>query len=56
MNPARSLGRAIVSGDLESVWIYLLAPLCGGLLGALVYGYVRGQPGTNDERVEQGAA
>jgi aquaporin Z len=29
MNPARSLGPAIVSGHLESLWIYLLAPTLG---------------------------
>ena len=27
MNPARSLGPAIVSGHVEALWIYLLAPL-----------------------------
>jgi aquaporin NIP len=32
MNPARSLGPAIVSGHLQSVWIYILAPLIGALL------------------------
>ena len=37
LNPARSLGPALVSGDLGSLWIYLTAPLLGGALGALVY-------------------
>lgn len=32
MNPARSLAPAIVSGQLSSVWIYLLAPFIGSLL------------------------
>lgn len=32
MNPARSLGPAIVSGQLESLWIYLLAPTIGTIL------------------------
>jgi len=32
MNPARSLGPAIVSGHLESLWIYLLAPTIGTIL------------------------
>lgn len=31
MNPARSLGPALVSGNLESVWIYLTAPLVGAV-------------------------
>lgn len=32
MNPARSLAPAIVSGHLESLWIYLLAPVLGAAL------------------------
>lgn len=37
MNPARSLGPAIVSGHLEHLWIYLTAPLVGGILGLLIH-------------------
>ena len=32
MNPARSLGPALVSGQLDSPWIYLLAPTIGTIL------------------------
>jgi aquaporin NIP len=32
MNPARSLGPALVSGRIESIWIYLFAPPLGALL------------------------
>ena len=35
MNPARSLGPAIVSGNLGALWIYLLAPFAGAFLGIL---------------------
>ena len=42
INPARSLGPALVSGDLDSLWIYLLAPLLGASLGAFAYQYLRG--------------
>jgi MIP family channel proteins len=41
MNPARSLGPAIVSGELGSIWIYLLAPAAGASLGALAYQLIR---------------
>jgi MIP family channel proteins len=43
MNPARSLGPALVSGDLHALWLYLTAPLAGAALGALSYQYVRGE-------------
>jgi MIP family channel proteins len=42
MNPARSFGPALISGHLSSVWIYLLAPPAGALLGALAYHFIRG--------------
>jgi aquaporin NIP len=42
MNPARSFGPALVSGELKSLWVYLLAPPIGAALGALTYTLVRG--------------
>jgi aquaporin NIP len=41
MNPARSLGPALVSLQLEHVWIYLAGPIAGATLGAWVYRLVR---------------
>ena len=32
MNPARSLGPALVAGELGSFWIYLIAPAAGAIL------------------------
>jgi aquaporin NIP len=43
MNPARSLGPALVSGELHDLWIYLTAPLLGAAIGALAYQLVRGE-------------
>jgi glycerol uptake facilitator-like aquaporin len=43
MNPARSLGPALVSGDLHALWIYLTAPFLGAALGALAYQFLRGE-------------
>jgi MIP family channel proteins len=43
MNPARSLGPALVSGDVHALWVYLLAPLVGASAGALGYQFVRGE-------------
>jgi MIP family channel proteins len=43
MNPARSLGPALVSGDLHYLWIYLAGPVAGAAVGALAYQLVRGE-------------
>ncbi len=43
VNPARSFGPAIfVGGDaLSSVWVFIVAPLIGGVLAALVYKFLQ---------------
>ena len=41
MNPARSLGPALVSGETASLWLYIVAPLCGAAIGAVAYQLVR---------------
>lgn len=37
MNPARSFGPAIISGNLESLYIYLTAPLIGAILSVFLW-------------------
>ena len=37
MNPARSLGPALLASSLETLWIYSIAPLSGMLLAAEVF-------------------
>ncbi len=36
MNPARSIGPALVSGHTRQLWIYLVAPLIGSLTAVLI--------------------
>ena len=43
MNPARSIGPAIASGNLHDLWLYIAAPIVGAALGALAYQLVRGE-------------
>jgi MIP family channel proteins len=43
MNPARSLGPAVVSGEFKDLWIYLIAPPLGAVLGAFTYQFIRGE-------------
>ena len=44
MNPARSLGPALVAGDLGHAWIYLVGPVAGALLGVAVTWLLHGPP------------
>jgi len=37
MNPARSLGPALVAGDLHGLWIYLTAPFLGATLAVVCH-------------------
>ncbi|KAL5581636.1 hypothetical protein UlMin_014078 [Ulmus minor] len=41
MNPVRSLGPAVVIGNYDGLWIYLVAPPLGALVGAAVYTSVK---------------
>ncbi len=43
MNPMRSLGPALVSGDLHALWLYIVAPVLGASAGGLAYQYVRAE-------------
>ncbi len=43
MNPARSIGPALVSGELHDLWLYIVAPVIGAGVGALAYQVVRGE-------------
>jgi aquaporin Z len=42
MNPARSLAPAVVSGQLQNLWIYLTAPILGAVTAVPTCRYVRG--------------
>jgi MIP family channel proteins len=43
MNPARSLGPALVAARFDALWIYLLAPFVGAAIAGLAYQFVRGE-------------
>jgi len=43
MNPMRSLGPALVSGETHALWLYVVAPILGTSIGGLAYQLVRGE-------------
>jgi aquaporin Z len=53
MNPARSLGPEIVSGNFGSWWIYVVGPFAGGLV-AVLFAYLLRGPG-GEEAAKQAA-
>ncbi len=58
MNPARSLGPALVSGHLETLWIYFTAPVAGAALAVPLCWCVRDdtKPDTPPAVSEESAA
>uniref|UniRef100_A0A803QMG1 Uncharacterized protein n=2 Tax=Cannabis sativa TaxID=3483 RepID=A0A803QMG1_CANSA len=47
MNPARTLGPAIASGQYKGIWVYIVGPVIGTLLGSGAYRIIR--EGTRSE-------
>ena len=43
VNPARSIGPALFVGDwaLSQLWLFILCPIVGGVLGGLIYKYFK---------------
>ena len=37
MNPARSIGPAVIAQNLSSVWIYIFAPIVGAICAAITW-------------------
>jgi hypothetical protein len=35
--------RHAAAGDLRALWLYIVAPLAGAALGALIYQFIRGE-------------
>jgi len=40
MNPARSVGPAIISGHIEHLWLYIVAPMVGAALAIPIWKYL----------------
>jgi aquaporin Z len=49
MNPARSLAPNIVSGNIEGLWLYILAPIIGALLAVVSCKFVKNENCCDEE-------
>lgn len=54
VNPARSIGPALFSGSgaLKDLWLFIVAPLIGGAIGAVIWRYLL-TPGEAPENLER---
>jgi aquaporin Z len=58
VNPARSLGPALVVGGtaLNQVWLFIVAPMVGGILAAVIHLVLAGRSTSDDEVPAEAAA
>jgi aquaporin Z len=42
VNPARSIASAVIGGNLDSIWVYIVGPLVGAAVGWAVYRFAHG--------------
>lgn len=50
MNPARSIGPAIVAGVYKNLWVFVVAPILGALAATMIYSILRSpKPKTYEE-------
>jgi aquaporin Z len=54
MNPARSLGPALVGGHWADAWAYVAGPMVGGVIAVAFARILRGRPSKADSETAQG--
>lgn len=53
MNPARSLGPAIVSNNYTGIWIYMVGPIAGSVSGCWAYNVLTFSEESLDEFIKK---
>ena len=54
MNPARSLGPAVIAGKFGDIWIYVIGPVVGALIAAGVVQIIFGNAGQSSRQAAHG--
>lgn len=49
MNPARSLAPALISGNMQHIWIYMTAPFIGTFLAFVSWKYFKSNPASSSQ-------
>lgn len=52
MNPARSIGPAVIEGNMKGLWIYLSAPVLGAVTAAVSYEKIKCLPAASDQNAK----
>ncbi|MFN3152800.1 MIP/aquaporin family protein [Bremerella sp.] len=53
MNPARSIAPALVSGQLQHLWIYIVATIAGAVLAVVAYQFVQLETDSDTESLSE---
>lgn len=53
LNPARSLGPAVVSGHFQNLWIFIAGPLTGAVIGLTLVTVIRTRSNDDEHTAAQ---
>lgn len=55
MNPARSIGPAVIKHVYKGLWVYIVGPIIGTIAGAFAYNLIRSTDKPLQDLVQNGS-